>query len=39
MDLRIFDVGVLPDLRRNRRAKLRNGGDIVEIVDIHNSRE
>jgi len=38
-DLRILDMGVLPDLSSNGGSKLRDSDDIVEIVDFHDRRK
>ena len=34
-NLGVCDVGVLADLRGDGRAKLRDGNDIVQIVNFH----
>ena len=38
-DLRIVDVSILADFSGDGRAKLRDGNDVVEIVDLHDCRE
>jgi len=38
-DLRVLDVSILPDFSGDGGAKLRDSGDVVEIVDLHDCGE